>query len=72
MKKVKIFLLLSVILVICCFCSSKKSGFEGNVIYYDDLVEVDAIEYGDPDYFDTCSLIVLETNADALIADITQ
>lgn len=72
MKKVKKFLLLSVILVICCFCSSKKSGFEGNVIYYDDLVEVDAIEYGDPDYFDTCSLIVLETNADALIADITQ
>lgn len=72
MKKIIKYLLLYSILMICYYCSPKEKINDENIIYCDNLEEIDAIKYCDINYFDSCYFIKLETHADALIASIAQ
>ena len=72
MKTFTIILSINFIILTLCNCSNSKPQTSQNIIYQNQLQNIQSIQFGDSNYFDTCYFIKPEADPNSLIAEITQ
>lgn len=69
----KTFTIIPTIILLTLFhCSNPPLQTSENILFQNQLSNIQSIAFGDSNYFDTCYFVKLETTSHSLIAEITQ